>query len=267
MARDQSKLHPRLQSKIKELITLCNKKGLKIGIGECVRTVEEQNALYAQGRTKPGNKVTNAPGTSYSSMHQWGVAFDFYRNDGKGSYLNSDGFFDRVGALGRSIGLEWGGSWKSPVDKPHFQLPDWGSTSSVLKRTYTTPDKFFKTWNNEQISKEPTISIEDYTRKFLIKDLQACFGLKVTGVANKALLEKTITITEKKNNKHPAVKYLQKYFIHLGFKSIGTIDGIAGKKFFDVLVEFKKRKKLPNSTRCMASRGAVWKILLGLAKK
>ena len=99
--RDISQLHPDLQVKVAQLQRLCEAKGLKIGIGECVRTVAEQDALYAQGRTKPGKVVTNAKGSTYSSMHQWGVAFDFYRNDGKGAYEDSDGFFSKVGQIGQ----------------------------------------------------------------------------------------------------------------------------------------------------------------------
>lgn len=152
--RDRTQLHPRLQSKIKELILKSAKAGLLIGIGECVRTVEEQDALYAQGRTEPGNIVTNAKGSTYSSMHQWGIAFDFYRNDGQGLYNDSDAFFRQVGKIGKSIGLEWGGDWTSPVDKPHFQLPDWGSTPSKLKAMYGTPEKFKETWEVEEVTQD-----------------------------------------------------------------------------------------------------------------
>lgn len=145
--RDITALHPQLQLKIAELKILCEKKGLKIGIGECLRTVAEQDALYAQGRTKPGNKVTNAKGSTYSSQHQFGVACDFYRNDGKGAFYDADGFFTKVGQLAKSIGLGWGGDWKSPVDKPHIYLPQWGSTTSILRSVYGTPDKFMRTWD------------------------------------------------------------------------------------------------------------------------
>lgn len=144
--RDQTKLHPILQYKIKQFLALCEAQNLKVGIGECVRTVAEQDTLYAIGRTTSGSKVTNCKGSTYSSMHQWGVAFDFYRNDGKGAYNDSDGFFTKVGKIGQSIGLEWGGAWKSPVDKPHFQLPYWGSTPIKLKSLYGTPSKFDDTW-------------------------------------------------------------------------------------------------------------------------
>lgn len=149
--RDTTQLHPALQDKIAQLIIKCNAQGLKIGIGECLRTVAEQNALYAQGRTKPGKIVTKAKGDTYSSMHQWGVAFDFYRNDGLGAFNDNDGFFTNVGRIGKSLGLEWGGDWKSIKDKPHFQLKDWGSTTAKLKQLYGTPDKFMKTWNTKQV--------------------------------------------------------------------------------------------------------------------
>ena len=76
--RNVSQLHPELQKKIEQLKALCQKNGITIGISECVRTVAEQDALYAKGRTTGGSIVTNCKGTSYSSMHQWGVAFDFY---------------------------------------------------------------------------------------------------------------------------------------------------------------------------------------------
>lgn len=144
--RDITLCHPRLQKLAAQLTEECARQELKIKIGETLRTKEEQDDLYAQGRTKPGSIVTNAPGSSYSSYHQWGTAFDIYRNDGQGAYNESNKFFERVGAIGVSLGLEWGGNWKSIVDKPHFQLPDWGSSAAGIKKQYATPEEFRKTW-------------------------------------------------------------------------------------------------------------------------
>lgn len=165
--RNINALHPRLQAVIPKLIAECKKAGIIISIGECVRTVAEQDALYAKGRTAPGSVVTNCKGSTYSSMHQWGVAFDFYLSmdvDGDGktnddSFNNAKKHFQKVGAIGKGLGLEWGGEWTSPVDMPHFQLPDWGSTALKLKEQYGTPDKFMLSWNNtaksvEEIAKE-----------------------------------------------------------------------------------------------------------------
>lgn len=148
--RNITELHPRLQVKMEELKAACEAAGLKIGIGECLRTTAEQNALYAQGRTAPGSIVTNAPGSSYSSQHQWGIAFDFYRNDGTGAYNEDGNFFERVGAIGKSIGLGWGGDWTSIKDRPHLYLPDWGSTPKPLKAAYGTPEAFMATWDKGQ---------------------------------------------------------------------------------------------------------------------
>ena len=156
--RNVSQLHPTLQKKVVELQKECLKAGIKIKIGECVRTEAEQNALYAKGRTAPGSIVTNAKGNSYSSMHQWGVAFDFFLDmdvdkDGKKSddaFNNATKLFNKVGAIGKKLGLEWGGDWKSIKDLPHFQLPYWGSTATQLKKKYGTPEKFKETWDDKK---------------------------------------------------------------------------------------------------------------------
>lgn len=163
--RDISKLHPCLIEKVELLKKVCREKGIEIGIGECVRTRSEQDALYAQGRTLPGKIVTNAKGSTYSSMHQWGVAFDFYRKDKKDAYANGDGFFDRVGKIGKSLGLMWGGDWKNPVDKPHFQLPDWGKTATALKNRYKTPEKFMNSWETEEMTTEEKARFSELERK------------------------------------------------------------------------------------------------------
>ena len=163
--RDISKLHPRLIEKVEILKGACSKKGFRISIGECVRTKSEQDALYAKGRTVPGKIVTNAKGSTYSSMHQWGVAFDFFRTDRKDCYDNDDGFFDSVGKIGKGLGLMWGGDWKNPVDKPHFQLPDWGKTASTLKSKFKTPEKFIKSWETEEMTTEEKARFSELEKK------------------------------------------------------------------------------------------------------
>lgn len=181
MARDITKLHPFLQLKIKELQKKCAENGLKIGISECVRTVQEQDALYAKGRTdKSSGIVTNCRGSSYSSPHQWGIAFDFYRNDGKGAYNDVDGFFRKVGKIAESIGLEWGGNWKSFVDKPHVQLGMYGSApTSRFKRLYSNPTKYMTTFNT--IPKK-TVTYKSSTADvlWLQERLALVTGLKIT---------------------------------------------------------------------------------------
>lgn len=148
---DRSLLHPRLNKKLTKLLEACAKHGIYLIITEGFRTKEYQDKLYAKGRTAPGSIVTNARGSSYSSQHMWGVAFDIAINDN--ALLYSAKYIQKVAniAKGKDIDLGWGGDWKSFKDTPHFYLKTWGSTTSELKRKYGTPDKFKKTWTKTVI--------------------------------------------------------------------------------------------------------------------
>jgi len=83
------------------------------------RTYQEQAALFALGRTRPGKIVTNA--SAGRSNHNFGIAWDIGLFKGP-NYLQESPLYSVTGALGRDLGLEWGGDWVSFVDKPHFQL-------------------------------------------------------------------------------------------------------------------------------------------------
>lgn len=112
-------LKPKVKRLAQELIKSCKKEKIKIIITQTLRTKEEQNVLYAQGRTTKGSVVTNAKG-GYS-YHNFGVAFDFCPIvDDKPAWKNKK-LFQKVGELGMLLGLEWGGTWKTFQDLPHFQ--------------------------------------------------------------------------------------------------------------------------------------------------
>jgi peptidoglycan L-alanyl-D-glutamate endopeptidase CwlK len=97
--------------------------GMRIKVISGHRTYAEQDALYAQGRTQPGPKVTGARG-GYSN-HNFGIAFDIGVFESN-KYLGESLKYKAVGVLGMDLGLEWGGNWKTIVDQPHFQLrPAW----------------------------------------------------------------------------------------------------------------------------------------------
>ena len=143
---DRKKLHPWLNYKLDLLIKKCNKKGIYLIITEGFRTVKYQDKLYAQGRTTKGIIVTNAKGKDYKSQHQWGIAFDIAINDKKLLYdIPTLKKVSKI-AKSRSVGLAWGGDWVRHVDMLHFYLPKWGDTTSKLKSTYKTPEKFRIEW-------------------------------------------------------------------------------------------------------------------------
>jgi peptidoglycan L-alanyl-D-glutamate endopeptidase CwlK len=75
--------------------------------------------LYAQGRTAPGKKVTNAKGGQ--SFHNWKVAFDFCPIvNGKPNW-NDVALYTKCGEIAESVGLEWAGRWKSFKELAHCQ--------------------------------------------------------------------------------------------------------------------------------------------------
>lgn len=110
------KLLPLVESRLTTFIEQCQQAGIPIRATAGFRTCEAQNNLYAQGRTKPGNIVTNAK--CGDSLHNYGVAFDICF-DSKTPYV---GDWEKVGKIGESLGLEWGGRWTKFPDRPHFQL-------------------------------------------------------------------------------------------------------------------------------------------------
>lgn len=103
--------------------------GMEVWLINGTRSYAEQDALYAQGRTAPGAKVTNARG-GYS-WHNFGLAADMgLFKDGK--YIGESPVYSVLGRLARSIpGLEWGGDWKSFYDEPHLQLVKFASTAEA----------------------------------------------------------------------------------------------------------------------------------------
>ena len=121
-------LLPQVQPLARALVESAAAIGIAIKVISGTRTYEEQNALYEQGRTKPGRVVTNARG-GYSN-HNFGIAFDIGVFEG-GRYLDESPAYKAVGALGMKLGLEWGGNWKTTQDEPHFQLrPSWAREMS-----------------------------------------------------------------------------------------------------------------------------------------
>jgi len=129
-------LHPKLRD---EALTMYDEIVSSLtGTAACrfaytLRTFAEQDALFAQGRTKPGAIVTKAKGGQ--SYHNYGLAIDIVLlvdKDKNGTFetaswdlktdFDSDGKSDwqEIVAIFKRYGYEWGGDWKF-VDAPHFQ--------------------------------------------------------------------------------------------------------------------------------------------------
>ena len=59
-SRDPADLIPRVAAKCAAFVSACKAQGVDVIITSTYRDKESQDALYAQGRTKPGPRVTNA---------------------------------------------------------------------------------------------------------------------------------------------------------------------------------------------------------------
>lgn len=130
------KLHPKIILEVVNLIEQAESKlpNTAIRIVQGLRTFEEQNHLYAQGRTIPGNRVTNSKGGQ--SYHCYGLAIDFallYDKDSNGSYeslswdilkdFDKDGQRDwlEVVDIFEDAGYYWGGHFSKSADNPHLE--------------------------------------------------------------------------------------------------------------------------------------------------
>lgn len=129
-------LEPATQKVAREFLRQLLDFGMHAKIISGTRTFEEQNALYEQGRTKPGKIVTNARG-GYSN-HNFAIAFDIGLFDDDGNYLEESPKYSHAAVIGKKLGLSWGGDWVSIQDEPHYELrPDWAegmSESAMLAK-------------------------------------------------------------------------------------------------------------------------------------
>lgn len=115
-----SKVHPVLAKKIAQLIAVLANLGMDVRVVQGVRTYAQQNDLYAQGRTKPGNRVTNARGGQ--SNHNFGLAVDLCPFKNNQPDWNDAKAFQTLGKEAKKLELEWGGDWAKIKDMPHVQL-------------------------------------------------------------------------------------------------------------------------------------------------
>lgn len=117
-------LDPSLQPLARKFLADAHAAGFNVVITSGRRTMAEQAALYAQGRTAAGKIVTKAqPG---DSAHNFGLSFDFAFANALGQPTwPEDAPWADAAAIGKALGLEWGGDWKSFKDRPHLELPTW----------------------------------------------------------------------------------------------------------------------------------------------
>ncbi|OQS34275.1 peptidase M15 [Chromobacterium haemolyticum] len=122
-------LHPDLQPLCREFVRRCEAAGVTALITTTYRSGAEQDELYAQGRTKPGPRVTNArAGQSAHNVMIQGKpaarAFDVVPTiGGKPMWDAKHPHWQVMGKIGMELGLNWYGRPNAPFREfPHFEL-------------------------------------------------------------------------------------------------------------------------------------------------
>lgn len=112
-------VHPVLAARVHDLADKLLAIGITIRITQGLRTWAQQLALYNQGRTSPGKRVTDAqPGFS---MHNYGLAVDFTVMDGAlPDWDKNDPEWKGVLLVASSCGLAEGATWRTFPDYPHL---------------------------------------------------------------------------------------------------------------------------------------------------
>ena len=130
---------PEMRKLVAVAMEVAKEEGVIVKVISGNRTWDEQNKLYAKGRTAPGKIVTKAKGGQ--SNHNFGIAVDLGVFQG-GKYLDGSNpkkaaavhrkIADR--AKSKKLKTEWGGDWKSFPDQPHHEIKTGLKMSEKRKR-------------------------------------------------------------------------------------------------------------------------------------
>lgn len=126
---DDANVNRDFADRVKDTLVRTRQEGLAMQMDLVYRTVAQQDALYAQGRTQPGDRVTGARGGH--SWHNYGLGADVVISTPQGQpSWPDDGNWTRYGEIAEDHGLTWGGRWRNP-DRPHVEYhPGFGASDA-----------------------------------------------------------------------------------------------------------------------------------------
>lgn len=124
--RDLKELDPDFREKILLVVEQANRETVgkfpkfkEWRIFEGYRSQARQDWLYAQGRTRPGNIVTNAKKSYHTMRHAADIIW--YDTSGQPHWDGAAKLWAILGHAARTQGLHWGGDWKMK-DLPHVEM-------------------------------------------------------------------------------------------------------------------------------------------------
>lgn len=234
-------LHPIVAAKAEQVVRKAYAEGICIIIVQGLRTMAEQAALYAQGRTTPGAIVTNAK--AGSSYHNYGLAFDYALLAPNGidvswdikRDLDADKVADwlEVAKIGKSLGFEWGGDWTSFKDYPHLEMT-FGLSVNDLQNGKKPPIE-------KEGIKVPTIVKERvYAADGVLKRCDGDYKTKATDVRHIKFEKDTYTLklvwAKGKTVTQLVKEHSADYAFNFPFFHESTLDPIADCKIGNVIL-------------------------------
>lgn len=118
LRRDVYDLFTAMRAKLKA-------QGIDVEMTDAWRGQTEQEKVLAAGNSKANWG---------QSAHNYAVAFDVAPIiGGKLSWPNDAALWAKIGAAGKSVGLDWGGDFTTITDYPHFQLHGWYTDAKAGK--------------------------------------------------------------------------------------------------------------------------------------
>jgi|MicForSoiPHH12_O_1018301.scaffolds.fasta_scaffold00054_3 peptidoglycan L-alanyl-D-glutamate endopeptidase CwlK len=138
--------HPELQRRVKNLADALAAEDIAIQIDAGLRTAQQQDNLFAVGRTMPGKIVTDARG--FQSNHVIGCAVDVWVENVDTSQPDWDAShpaWQRIVALAPQYGLRDGKSWH---DLPHLELVEVPTEPSEAAQQICKVDGVQAVWDS-----------------------------------------------------------------------------------------------------------------------
>jgi len=118
-----AELIPPAQEVMNRMLEIAYANGLNMQCHSGYRSPEDQDKLYALGRSEAGKIVTNAKGGQ--STHNYRLAGDFHFVDKKGDIVWDEKLYKKIWTLIKPIlepkGLRWAGNWKKFKETAHFE--------------------------------------------------------------------------------------------------------------------------------------------------
>jgi hypothetical protein len=230
------------------------------GIGCCTKTpIDEKLVAYLQQIRDHFGKpviVTAYRCETYNALVA-NAASRSYHIYGQAADIHIDGVAPaEIAKYAESIGVLGIGLYDTNKDG-HFVHVDTRTSKSFW---YGHAQERRTTFGGSTVKEDA----KDDSLEQFVREVQKACGATVDGIAGPETLDKTVTLSAKKNATHKAVEVVQKRLAELGYKEVGTADGVAGPKFTSAVAHYQQDNGCTVDGEITAGN-KTWKKLLGVS--